>query len=1073
MKRFLAFLMASLMVMSLIPFSISAASDAKIYGPGTLMSTVELSFTGMVSRLSSDADGEFVHATVAPGTYNNNRLQAEFTTEAFSITEYNYIKFMYRTDSPSKRLDVSTRCSIGESWMSSTPVCYGDGQWHELLINTKDITGGKGVAPAGELGVRFILKPFDSQTITLDKEHYFDIKYIACFKSESEANDYKFKASDDKLTEELKNVEVFYKEADRATIDGYMTKMDAMIEEIKNSPTTVTVSGKKYYVSATGDDNNDGLSPEKPWKTIKKVNETKFNDGDGVFFKRGDVWYINYEQLNAQSGVTYSAYGEGAKPKFVGSKNASGKENWVPTVYDNVYVYAKNIPYSVNNGSINDVGAIIFDGGRAWGIQIQKTREGNRLDIGRVFNGIKWNEAVTGPFAGCQDLKNDLEFYHDWDANRLYLYSEGGNPGERFSSIEFLDKNYGIRLINREGTEYADNIVIDNIEIYGVGAHGIAGGNLRDVTVQYCTLTWIGGTVQARYFGGSNYGVRFGNAVQAYGSAEGFFIHDNYASQIYDCCWTAQFGQATTFENIKVYNNVSEYCNSGLEFWQEGGGLVKDVDLHDNYTRYNGYGWSHQRPNKDGNFFYGGPAQSATYENNHVRNNVNIFASANALHVGATGVNQYNFHDNVYIMENDLYLGGVSANPGQGTGGMKERTVPYTETNIRRAVASGFENGGKFYYTAPDFYHADMFDTYVPENGVSVFTDIADNFWGRAAIDYVAIRGYFNGVSANEFSPNGTMTRAMLVTVLSRIAGESANGADATYTDINKNSWYASGVAWAEKAGIVNAGGRFRPDEKATREELADMLYRYALYMNRKLDLSSAKDFKDMASATDAYKDGIKFCTVNGIIGGYEDGTIKPKNSATRAEVATMIQRFKNYLEKAPIDTSKALANAEMTVIKGETLKKMLDPTAVRATVEADGTVKFVPFLEKGSPRIRILDMLNNDISFVKYPYIVVKFKGELTTGGVVATLDEINKANGAITLTGIVSYAKLDSGAFMLDISSYIDSLEGEYDDNLSVSIFPWGQTPVELKNTEYFMIEELALISDEMAAQAYAVIK
>ena len=1060
------------MVMALVPLSLSAAeADAKIYGPSTLMSTVELSFTGMTPMLSSDESGDFVHAIVSPGTYNNNRLQAEFTTEAFSITEYNYIKFMYRTDSPSKRIDVSTRCSIGESWMNTSPVCTGDGEWHEVLVNTKDIIGGKGAAPAGELGIRFILKPFDSQTITLEKQSYFDIKYIACFKSESEAKEYKFTSADDELTEELKNTEYFYKEADRATIDGYMAKIDGMIENIENSATSVTVTGTKYYVSATGDDNNDGLSPEKPWKTIKKVNSTKFSDGDGVFFKRGDTWRVeNYESLNAQSGVTYSAYGTGAKPKIIGSTNADGKENWIPTVYDNVYVYAKPIIYKFSSGTINDVGTIIFDGGRAWGIQIQKTREGNRLDIGRVFNGIKWNEAVTGPFAGAQDLKNDLEFYHNWEEGRLYLYSESGNPGERFNSIELLEKNYGIRLVNREGTSYADNIVIDNIEIYGVGAHGISGGNLKNITVQYCTLKWIGGSVQARYFGGANYGVRYGNAVQAYGSAESFYIHDNYASQIYDCCWTAQFGQATIFEDIKVYNNVSEYCNSGLEFWQEGGGTVKDVDLHDNYTRYNGYGWSHQRPNKDGNFFYGGPAQSGTYTNNHVRNNVNVFASANALHVGATGVNQYNFHDNTYIMENDLYLGGVSANPGQGTGGMKERTTPYTETNIRRAAASGFEKGGKFYYTTPDFYHEDMFDTYVPENGVNVFTDIADNFWGRDAVDFVAIKGYFNGVSANEFAPSGTMTRAMLVTVLSRIAGERANAADATYTDINKNAWYAQGVAWAEKAGIVNAGGKFRPDDNATREELADMLYRYALYMNRSIDLSSAKDFKDMASAAEAYKNGIKFCTINGIIGGYEDGTIKPKNSATRAEVATMIQRFKNYLTNAPIDSAKALADAEMVVVKGDALKKMLDNTGVRATVEADSTVKFVPFLEKGAPRIRALDALSKEINFNKYPYIVVKFEGELATGGVVATFDEIDKVTTSIKQTGIVSYAKLESGALVLNVGTYLETLEGEYADNLSVSIFPWGQSSVALKNTEYFKIKELALVENELAAHAYA---
>jgi hypothetical protein len=186
-----------------------------------------------------------------------------------------------------------------------------------------------------------------------------------------------------------------------------------------------------------------------------------------------------------------------------------------------------------------------------------------------------------------------------------------------------------------------------------------------------------------------------------------------------------------------------------------------------------------------------------------------------------------------------------------------------------------------------------------------------------------------------------------------------------------------------------------------------------------------------------------------------------------------MIQRFKNYLENAPVDTSKALENAEMTVIKGDVLKKMLDPTAVRATVEADGTVKFVPFLEKGSPRIRVLDALSKEINFNKYPYIVVKFKGELATGGVVATFDEIDKVTTSIKQTGIVSYAKLDSGALVLNVGKYIEAIEGEYADNLSVSIFPWGQSVVALNNTEYFMIEELALIENELAAQAYAAIK
>jgi hypothetical protein len=116
-------------------------------------------------------------------------------------------------------------------------------------------------------------------------------------------------------------------------------------------------------------------------------------------------------------------------------------------------------------------------------------------------------------------------------------------------------------------------------------------------------------------------------------------------------------------------------------------------------------------------------------------------------------------------------------------------------------------------------------------------------------------------------------------------------------------------VTRAEKAGIVDAGERFRPDDNATREELADMLYRYASYRNLKTDITGAPDFNDASSVRDEYADGVKFCTKTGIIGGYSDGTIKPENSATRAEVATMIMRFAKYLEASLRDNSMTKAN--------------------------------------------------------------------------------------------------------------------------------------------------------------------
>ena len=1063
MKKLIALVLTVLMLVSAVPMTVSAATvDAKINGPIALTDGVDYTAAGIDYVLAEENGENYVHGVVAPGTYQNNKLTAIFAPVSYSLTEYKYIKICYRTDSPSTKMDVSARSSVGESWMNAHPACIGDGQWHEVVINTDDIIGGKGRIPAGEVGAQFILQPFDSLTITLNREYFFDIKYIACFKTEAEANAYKYTKADDKASVDLELVDIFWEEATDEVINGYMKTMDEMIENIENSPTTVEVTGTKYYVSESGDDSNDGLTPETAWRTVTKVNTHTFNSGDGVFFNRGDEWRIT-SPLSAKSGVTYSAYGSGAKPKLIASADGSGSAKWIPTAYENVYAFVENIP------GTRDVGTLVFDGGRAWGIQIQQTKEGNRLPIGTVFNGISRFTSDNGPFAGPEDLKNDLEFYHDWTGETLYLYSKEGNPSVRFSSIEIVDKGHGISLSNDTATNNAHDIVIDNIAIFGAGSHGIGGGNVKNVTIQYCTLKWIGGSIQGKYIFNSNYGVRYGNAVESYGNSDNFVIHDCYASQVYDCCWTVQTQAAGQFYNVKMYNNVSEYCNSGLEVWQSGG-TISDMDLYNNYTRFNGYGWSHQRPNKDGNFFYGASG-TGTYINNHVRNNVNVFASANALLCRSTGPEQYNFHDNVYIMESDKYMGGLAANPGLGTGGWGSMNTKYTEAALKRAVSTGFEKGAKFYYTEPSAYTEDMYDTYNPEVGVDVFEDIADNFWGRNAVDYVALKGYFNGVSETSFAPNGTMTRAMLVTVLSRIAGESANAADATFTDINKNAWYASGVAWAEKAGIVNAGGKFRPDENATREELADMLYRYALYVYRSPDLTKAPEFKDMASVNAAYADGIKFCTSNGIIGGYTDGTIKPKNSATRVEVATMIQRFNNYLSVSSVDKEKALAGANMTIVKSDELKKLLDNSGVRATTEADGTVKFVPFLQSGAPRIRILDMLSKEIDLIDHPYLVVKFEGEINSRTVVATVDSVNISNSATTYMNIASYASFESGSMIIDLSSLYETINRDsYTDNLAINIFPWGQEAVVLSNTEYFIIDEIAFFDSAVVAEAYA---
>ena len=97
--------------------------------------------------------------------------------------------------------------------------------------------------------------------------------------------------------------------------------------EILSAADAISVSGVRYYVRADGCDENDGLSPKSAWRSLKKVTETKLNPGDGVFFRRGDVFR---GFVNAQAGVTYAAFGTGDKPKFYGwDRNLCDPAQWV------------------------------------------------------------------------------------------------------------------------------------------------------------------------------------------------------------------------------------------------------------------------------------------------------------------------------------------------------------------------------------------------------------------------------------------------------------------------------------------------------------------------------------------------------------------------------------------------------------------------------------------------------------------------------------------------------------------------------------------------------------------------
>ena len=180
------------------------------------------------------------------------------------------------------------------------------------------------------------------------------------------------------------------------------------------------------------------------------------------------------------------------------------------------------------------------------------------------------------------------------------------------------------------------------------------------------------------------------------------------------------------------------------------------------------------------------------------------------------------------------------------------------------------------------------------------FTDMppADN-WAHEGIDFAISQGLFEGMSDTIFAPNGKMTRAMLVTVLWRLAGKPIEG-KLIFGDVKEGMWYTDAIKWAAKNDIVNgiSYGVFAPDMLVTREQLATILYRYAVYRYGSEPEGSAdlSGFADHAKVGTWSRDAVSWANSAGIVQGARDSAgrlwIYPQNNATRAEVAAMIMRF-------------------------------------------------------------------------------------------------------------------------------------------------------------------------------------
>lgn len=375
-----------------------------------------------------------------------------------------------------------------------------------------------------------------------------------------------------------------------------LQKADNRRNEILSSVTEVDVTGTRYYVSANGNDNNDGRSIDRPWASLDKVNSANLQPGDGVFFCRGDVWR---GALKPQAGVTYSAYGEGPKPAIYGSpENGAGSGKWnLLEGTSNIWVY--HIPMMDCGDMVIDGSMDVVNRASVWWTGDHYVAHSHQQDNYDILT----NRPAFDP---ASDLANheyfcDIDFSgqgseypiyvftHVEQTGTLYLRCDEGNPGLLYQSIEFCcDPSNGC-VVN---AWFADGMTLDNLSIlycgHAVEASGIYG------TVQNCEIGYMGAMYHTF---ASDTTVYSGDGIS---HGNGMLIQNNYVHHAFSSgiapgemgfAPDENYGGTQDIQrgNI-VRSNLLEYT-SGIVLinWEpevNENHIFRDITIEDNYVLY-------------------------------------------------------------------------------------------------------------------------------------------------------------------------------------------------------------------------------------------------------------------------------------------------------------------------------------------------------------------------------------------------------------------------------------------------------------------------------------------------------
>ncbi len=379
-------------------------------------------------------------------------------------------------------------------------------------------------------------------------------------------------------------------EADKAILK----KAEDMKLAILNNQDSLISNGKTYYISNQGNDQNDGLSPERPWATLTKVNEAELIPGDTVYFQRNGLWRGH---IKGKDGVNYSAYGTGAKPKIYASpENGADPDKWhLLTGTNNIWVYYKPIP---------DCGSVVFNNGSSWAEKNMPYWNGEKyVDYKNSLGNVMKADPKKLPnlyFFSAVDLSGEALPVYMWEKTQrtglLYLRCDAGNPGSVYNSIEFSVVTEDLMVF-----KVGKNSIVDNLCIMYGGNNGIGFG--ENSTIQNCEVAWAGGMLHRYYeVNGQPIVICAGDGINT--SNYGNTAINNYVHHCFDHgIIVGETGFLGWYDekhgHLIAKNNIIEYCNAGLSLtiWEPYDGVHKYVDtlIQGNYVLYSGYGWSYQQ----------------------------------------------------------------------------------------------------------------------------------------------------------------------------------------------------------------------------------------------------------------------------------------------------------------------------------------------------------------------------------------------------------------------------------------------------------------------------------------------